>query len=162
MIRVLGDADVNEFRRVRLEALESEPRAYGDSTVEFAALPKERVLAFLRAGNTLGGFDGDRLVAIGGLYQQGHLKARHKATIWGVWVAPEARGRGLARGLMEALIAHARGLDGVEQVDLAVAETQPAARRLYQRLGFQFWGKDPRAMKVDGVYVAEELGSLVL
>ncbi len=50
-------------------------------------------------------------------------------------VAPVARGRGLGRTLMQALIGEARKR-GAREVFLEVRADNPSAQRLYERLGF--------------------------
>ena len=50
--------------------------------------------------------------------------------------------------LVRARIAEASTIAGLEQLDLAVAVTQPAAHRLYQSLGFSTYGCEPRALKI--------------
>jgi ribosomal protein S18 acetylase RimI-like enzyme len=52
-----------------------------------------------------------------------------------LYVAPEARGRGLGRALMEAAIELARGR-GADHMDLGTGEQDVAARALYESLGF--------------------------
>jgi ribosomal protein S18 acetylase RimI-like enzyme len=51
-------------------------------------------------------------------------------------VAPEARRRGVARSLCEAVIAHARGLD-LDAVQLNVWAFNPEAQALFTSLGFE-------------------------
>jgi RimJ/RimL family protein N-acetyltransferase len=45
---------------------------------------------------------------------------------------------------------------------LAVASGQKAARKLYSRLGFQVYGREPQALKVGQTYADEELMTLLL
>lgn len=52
-----------------------------------------------------------------------------------LYVTPGERGRGIGRALMEAAIDLARGC-GADYMDLNTAETDRAARRLYESLGF--------------------------
>jgi ribosomal protein S18 acetylase RimI-like enzyme len=52
-----------------------------------------------------------------------------------LYVVPDVRGQGLGRALMEAAIEHARG-EGAGYMDLGTAETDTAARALYESLGF--------------------------
>ena len=56
--------------------------------------------------------------------------------IGGMGVAPEARGRGYGRAMMEAVLDAARGL-GLEGVDLEVLEQNAPASRIYEALGFR-------------------------
>ncbi|WP_420563248.1 GNAT family N-acetyltransferase [Thalassobaculum sp.] len=58
------------------------------------------------------------------------------------FVAPWARGHGLARDLTQIAENHARSL-GFEVMNLDVRETQRAAIRLYEALGFQKFGEHP-------------------
>ena len=58
------------------------------------------------------------------------------------FVAPWARGHGLARDLTQIAEDHARKL-GFEVMNLDVRETQRAAIRLYEALGFQKFGEHP-------------------
>ena len=52
-----------------------------------------------------------------------------------LYVAPEQRGRGLGRALMNAAIDEARGR-GADYMDLGTSEDDVAARALYESLGF--------------------------
>ena len=52
-----------------------------------------------------------------------------------LYVAPAVRGRGLGRALMNAAIDVARA-EGADCMDLGTAETDIAARALYESLGF--------------------------
>ena len=54
-----------------------------------------------------------------------------------IFLAPAVRGRGLGTRLMHAVRDHARA-QGARALRLAVATQHPDARRLYERLGFQF------------------------
>ena len=65
------------------------------------------------------------------------------------YVAPYARGHGLARLLTLAVEERARGL-GYHVLNLDVRETQEAAIHLYERLGYVRWGEHPAYARVGG------------
>ncbi|MEZ5668005.1 MAG: GNAT family N-acetyltransferase [Alphaproteobacteria bacterium] len=65
------------------------------------------------------------------------------------FVAPWARGHGLARELALAVEREARTC-GYEILRLDVRETQTAAIALYESLGYLRWGEDPHYARVDG------------
>jgi len=69
------------------------------------------------------------------------------------FVAPWARGHGLARQIVVAAENAARTA-GVRLVNLDVRETQSAAIQLYQSLGYQHWGTHPRYARVGEDWVA--------
>lgn len=68
------------------------------------------------------------------------------------FVAPWARGHGLARELVQIAEAHARDT-GFHVLNLDVRETQRAAIRLYEALGFEKFGEHPYYARVRGGYV---------
>jgi ribosomal protein S18 acetylase RimI-like enzyme len=47
-------------------------------------------------------------------------------------------------------------VEGVEQVLLSVAATQEAAIRLYRSVGFESFGREPRALRIGEQFVDEE------
>ena len=78
------------------------------------------------------------------------LSGSPDADIQTIAVAEDARRHGLGRTLMLALLAEARRR-GVEQVFLDVRADNPAARSLYDSLGFEPVGRRPRYYQPDGV-----------
>lgn len=76
----------------------------------------------------------------------------HAATMTTSFVAPWARGHGLARGLVMAVEAAARE-EGFAIVNLDVRETQQAAIALYETLGYTRWGTHPYYARVAGRWV---------
>jgi ribosomal protein S18 acetylase RimI-like enzyme len=162
-IRPLTEADAGRYWPLRLRALREEVEAFGSSYEEQSDRTQDVVVARLReqtSGDSfvLGALLGDELVGIVAFARESALKMRHKADVYQVYVAPEARGLGLGRQLMEALLARARETPGVEQVLLAVSTTQEAARTLYAAVGFEPYGLERRALRLpDGKALDEEL-----
>lgn len=76
----------------------------------------------------------------------------HSAQLTTSFVAPWARGHGLARQLTLAVEDEARKR-GVKVLNLDVRETQQAAISLYRNLGYHEVGRHPRYAQVDGTYV---------
>ena len=71
------------------------------------------------------------------------------ATLMHSYVAPYARGHGLARKLTQAVEESARAM-GYQVLNLDVRETQRAAIALYESLGFEHWGTHPHYARVGG------------
>ena len=75
------------------------------------------------------------------------------ATLSTHFVAPWARGHGLARELVESVENAARA-GNFEILNLDVRDSQKAAIKLYERCGYQRWGTMPSYARVDGNMIA--------
>ena len=95
------------------------------------------------------------LVAVAGVYRSVRTKFRHKATIVSVYVAPEARGRGYGRAVMQAVIDIARSWTGIRAINISAVERSTEACALYTSMGFRQWGIEPNATIVDGELLDE-------
>jgi len=166
VIRLLTPTDADAYLRVRVSQIELEPNAFAESPIEVrgktSAATAERLAAPRDVSFIVGAFADSEIVATAGYFRRMELKTRHKGRVWGVFVAPVFRGQGLGRLVMNKLIAEARRVEGLEQLDLTVAATQPAAKRLYESLGFVVYGRETRSLRVGDAYVDEELMLLSL
>ena len=159
-IRALTPEDAPAYWKFRLEALECAPMAFGESADEHRAKSVELIAR--RPGPrddcfVMAAFDGRvRMVGTAGFGRYPGLKELHKARVWGVYVAEAFRGQGIGRMLMNELLSRARLAVGIEQAILTVALTQTAAKRLYESLGFESFGREPRALRIGDNSVDEE------
>ncbi len=160
-IRRLNSSDAEAYREVRLDGLLKHPEAFGASYDDEAGRPLAVTAERLDGGFVLGAFDGDeKLMGVAGLAIPTAVKARHKGTLWGMYVLPEARGSGLSRLLVDGIIAEARGR--VERLLLTVVSSNAAALNLYRNAGFVEYGLEQRALRVDDAYFDEMLMALPL
>jgi ribosomal protein S18 acetylase RimI-like enzyme len=90
------------------------------------------------------------LVAAAGVYRMKSPKFAHRARVWGVYVDSRHRGKGLGRAVVATAVELAASWQGVDFVDLSVSANSPEARRLYESLGFQQWGREPETLQHDG------------
>jgi ribosomal protein S18 acetylase RimI-like enzyme len=104
----------------------------------------------------LGAFEDGYLAGTATFIRETGLKERHKGRIYGVYVSPAERGKGIGRALLADLLETARQDSPLEQILLAVATSQTAAKRLYRDLGFEPYGTEPNALKVGSGYVDED------
>ena len=158
-IRFLTTDDAGEWKRLRLEALDRDPEAFSASLEEYQSLSVDEVKRRLWSAEdafVVGAFDQERLLGMAGFYREKGPKTRHKARVWGVYVTPEARGKKVGRRMMDTLLKRGAGIGGIEQILLSVATTQVAAVSLYRALGFEPFGREPRALRIGDRFIDEE------
>ena len=150
-LRRLTAADTDAYRALRLQGLHDHPEAFGAAWADEAARPLPWFAERLDRNAVFGatGADGS-LAGVAGLVVSDGPKLRHKGTLWGMFVRPEVQGAGLGRALVARIVAHAAGV--VEDVQLTVGASNKAAVGLYTRAGFQTYGREARALKLDGRY----------
>ncbi|MER6046013.1 GNAT family N-acetyltransferase [Streptomyces sp. NPDC001793] len=88
----------------------------------------------------------DLPVAIGGIDYQVSPGA---GTLWQLAVLPALQSRGLGTLLVRAAERRIRHR-GLRRAELAVEETNPRARALYERLGYVAYGREPDAWDEEG------------
>jgi ribosomal protein S18 acetylase RimI-like enzyme len=147
-LRRLRGPDAAAWRALRLRGLREEPGAFGSAWEEEEPHPLPWFAERLERHAVLGAGEAT-LLATAGLLLETALKHRHKAVLWGVFVAPEARGQGLARLMMRHLIWHAAD-HGLRDIRLTTSAENRAALALYASLGFVPYGREPRATLVQG------------
>lgn len=154
-IRRLEVADVADYRAIRLAALQTEPDSFGALYEAEAALPMAIFVERLASGIVLAAYAEGRIVGVAGFRQESGPKERHKGTVWGVYVQPEARGQGVAAALIAGIVERARPI--VERLILTVVQGNDAAIGLYRRFGFTIYGVEPRARKTPAGYTDKVL-----
>ena len=136
VIEPFVEEDWRRLKAIRLRALTEDPDAFGSTL--------SRELAFTEAAWR------ERLRRPRSVHLVGRVAAEDAglamacenpyvadaAGLFGVWVAPEHRGRGLAASLCLACIEWARAA-GFPRICLDVADSNVEAIALYERLGFR-------------------------
>ncbi len=148
VLRRLTPEDAVAYRAMMLEAYSGTPIVFGTAPHEAVAQPDSWWRARCSADPdsaqlVIGAFDDDKLVGVLGVQFAQRERERHKATLFGMFVKPAARGAGVGRALIEAALEAARAREGVRVAQLAAIDGNDGALRLYERCGFVRWGVEP-------------------
>jgi ribosomal protein S18 acetylase RimI-like enzyme len=139
-VRRIRATETSELRALRLKALADAPDAFATSIAEATRAPAEYWAAWARRGSigrmsvTYVATDAEGWCGMAGgfLVRDG---PGVRAVVFGVWVDPAWRGRGLGRRLLDAVVGWAEAR-GAAHVELWVTEHNRAARTLYTGAGF--------------------------
>jgi GNAT superfamily N-acetyltransferase len=142
-IRLIRPDEWAALKALRLQALASDPGAFGgrlDDAIEHdddlwrkrAAADPAETTTFVAEGP-----DGHLVgMAVGARIPE----RADAAGLFGMWVAPEARGRGVGGALVDAVARWARSV-GFERTGLGVATTNIGVVAFYERKGFAVLGE---------------------
>lgn len=161
MIRALTPADLEAYIAMRRESFTKAPLA-------FIQLPDEEInreltqqeMAQWNEENFMLGYfltqEGQQtLVGIMGLMRHTAPKRRHRAYLWGVYVREEARGKRVAKQLLEETLKRCREMEGLERITLTVSHHAEAAIALYEGVGFVQFGCEPGAARTGDIPMNE-------
>jgi ribosomal protein S18 acetylase RimI-like enzyme len=156
-LRLLTPDDAESFWHLRLEALLNDSPAFADSAEEHLTTTVETARDRLSKNDpasnfVVAAFEEGKLVGTAGFYRYTHNKERHKGHIWGVYVRPQSRGKGIASAIVKEIVRRAREMKGLEQITLVASANLPA-QRLYKSLDFESYGVEPHSLKIGNEYV---------
>jgi ribosomal protein S18 acetylase RimI-like enzyme len=156
LVRLLNPSDAESHHALRLRGLKENPEAFGSSYEEEVDFPLEKIRSRIpESGDNfvLGAFDDkNQLAGIATFRRETHLKSLHKGNVYGMYVAPESRGKGFGKALLTDLIQRVQAVQGVERINLDVVTTMEPARNLYLSHGFAIYGLEKSALKHQGKY----------
>jgi ribosomal protein S18 acetylase RimI-like enzyme len=160
-VRLLTADDAEVFWHLRLEALQNDPASFADSAEEHLKTTVESARELLTKSHPasnfiVGVFEHGQIIGTAGFFRRPNNKEWHKGHIWGVYVRPESRGKGVASALMKEIVRRACEMDGLEQITL-VASAKLPAQRLYKALGFESYGIEPHSLKIGNDYIDDVL-----
>ncbi|MBI5296312.1 MAG: GNAT family N-acetyltransferase [Chloroflexi bacterium] len=159
LIRTATLADVDNYRALRLEALQNHPTVFGQSYEVIAAQPYSYWVERLQPDPSLSLFFAEyegSVIGMTGIVRSAAPKIKHSATIWGVYVNATWRGQRIAEAMIRACLDWARA-NGVTIAKLAVVSANQPAIRCYERCGFTTYGVEPQVIFYDGSYYDEYL-----
>ncbi|MFA5303114.1 MAG: GNAT family N-acetyltransferase [Candidatus Nanoarchaeia archaeon] len=155
VVKKLNIKRCKEYKIIRLEALKSDPIAFGSSYEEEEKLPIKEWEK--RMNNVLFALDNDKIIGTIVVVFNKWLKTKHVADIYGVYVNKNYRGKGIGNKLIEAALKYIKKNKEIIKIKLSVNSVQKAAAGLYKKYGFEEIGVCKKELKVDNTYYDELL-----
>lgn len=144
-VRVAQPDDAPLWRALRMDGIIENPSVFIVTAEEAAAVPIEEDIQRLSRGDRVLAFAGDTAVGLAGFNRNDVSRASHRAEIGPLYVAPQARGKGVSDLIMTTIMDAAQAV-GIWQLELFVNVENTPAIALYARHGFAEVGKIPNAI----------------
>jgi ribosomal protein S18 acetylase RimI-like enzyme len=155
-VRRLGAGEVDLLRAVRLRALGDAPMAFGSTLAREQGYEPdrwERWAAASASGEQQAIFIAEPSAGMAcGVIDEEDPALAH---LYAMWVAPEARGSGAGKALLDAVVGWATDR-GAERLTTSVTDGNAAAAGLYARAGFADTGRREPLGHSDGVVAVLE------
>ena len=153
-IELLDPSHASAYRQLMLEAYALHPQAFVSSLSNREKLPLSWWQGQLddELSTLFGAFVDARLAGIVGLAFEPWEDARHKATLFGLYVTPAFRGQGLGEHLVQAVLSLAEEEPEIKVLELTVSANSLGALALYRRCGFEQSGLEDCAIRVGEEY----------
>ncbi len=133
------------YRSLRLECLQQFPEYFGSTFEEENASTKLIFEKYMEEGNPdhfmIGAFDDDRLIGICGFDRQARNKTKHRGEIVQMYVKAEYANKKVGARLLITAIHSAFSNQKIEQITLSFVEGNASAKKLYENIGFEHYGK---------------------
>lgn len=169
-IRFLEKKDSIAYSKLRLSSLKESPFAFSDSYEDQSnksfldfQLEIEKSVNPLESF-TLGAFTNENQLIGFVKYKRDHRsKARHRASLFSLYVQPNQRGKGIAKKLINKLVKTIEIISGIEQLQLSTIISKNSLIEFYESFGFEKLGdviKDDLIIDnqyVDALYMVKHL-----
>lgn len=128
------------YKALRLKALDSDPRFFCESLEEAKARPDEYWQSHLldQQGAVFGVFRFGVLIGMTGIALDKDDPKGETAKLWGSWLEPAWRGKGLSRKMYETRLDWAKKHPAVKRVTVSHRKSNAVSKRANQRWGFKF------------------------
>ena len=155
----LSEKEWEKYKEIRLEALKTDPIAFGSSYEEEINRPESHWRN--RTVGAVYAFSGDKVVGLMSYKDEDRLKTKHKSGIYSVYVKPEYRDKKVGKKLLEETLRLIKKNKEIIKVNITVNPLQIPAVRLYESFGFKAAGTLKKELLVNGTYYDELLMELL-
>ena len=148
MIKKLNKNNWQEWKEIRLEALQKSPDSFLSSFKEESEIADNGWVLQLENSIKFGYFVNNKIAGCCGLSFEKAAKISHTATISGMYVKENARGNGIGLKLVNFAKKYAKK-HHIKHLYLGCNAENYNAIKLYKRCGFKIYGTRPNYTKID-------------
>ena len=148
MIKIITqDYEIKAYYSLLVKAITDEPQFFRASPIDIEG---EKFPMVDNIENfTLGAFsDEGELLGTVGFKRDLLVKVKHKGIIFRMYVSEKAKGQGLGRKLLQALIEKASQDKTLKQIYLTVIATNDRAKNLYISQGFEIFSTEINSIQI--------------
>ncbi|MGO3111913.1 MAG: GNAT family N-acetyltransferase [Staphylococcus saprophyticus] len=159
-MRYLTERDVKQYRAIRLKSLQTDPKGFVSTYEREKSLPEDEFKARLKLNDThftIGTFDSGEFICIATFYSERMEKVKHKGNLVTVYCDPRYRGQGITAQMIQHIINDVSVVGVVKIIGLCVLSENTQAIRLYEKLGFKRYGREPKSIFDGHRYYDEDL-----
>jgi ribosomal protein S18 acetylase RimI-like enzyme len=157
VVRTIETNDLEAFYKLRMKAITEEPFSFGADISKWKALSLAAVETAVSTPDgsfVLGAYDEETLCGFLCFSIKSPKSCSHKGILWGMYVSPQFRGRGIGSSLLNQLKSICKSR-GTVAINLVVFESNKTARSLYLKNGFTQFAVERQACKIDGILLDE-------
>ena len=159
MIREITPKDAEAFRELRRASVMQNEGGFASALDEWISKSLTEISEILEDEFTspndfiLGAFEQEQLVGMIGFFRPARPKLERHGHIWGTFLLPAYRNKGIAGKLLDELVKRAKQMQGIEQIQLTTLNQYKSSVLLYKSRGFRVFATEKAAVKVgDDVY----------
>lgn len=144
-----------EYKKLRLEALQKDPQAFGKTYSQVAEYSDEKWQELLQSYLCLFAKVGNEFIGMIAIELNTTENLRHRGEIRQLYVRKEWRNKGVGEQLMNGLFSELKKLPYFRKVVLYVTKTQLSVQTLYKNLGFRTVGTLEKDIKIGDTFYDE-------
>lgn len=138
-IRQINEKQWQEFREIRLKALQSDPKVFGSHYEREVNKSKQDWKEW--AGDKHQGlfliYDDEKLIGMTGIFIPQDTTAKTTAVLWGSWLAPDYRRKGISHLMYKTRIDWAKQQPELRRIEVSHRESNVASKFANQKHGFK-------------------------
>jgi RimJ/RimL family protein N-acetyltransferase len=142
-IKQLAPDDWLEFSRVRLKALLTDPKVFGSNYERESKMTKDEWRSRLSAADNAIFliYEGEKPIGMTGVSVDRNDPTKKTALLWGSWLEPEFRAKGLSELMYRTRIEWAKQQPSVEKIVVSHRVSNLSSKFANQKHGFVFTNK---------------------